>query len=176
VIPSEVDEYEFWGIIQKSGVVTPANLEEEIYYPTDVIQEYGHLAEGAIVKINHLDLPGVAEEDLAVGGIRQHKLHDDNLFVRGVIIRQLFENFVETVSDQQNSKIGVNFNDLVREVHAGNLALSAGLRAAYAPTDIHQNTVVHIDSINEVSFVQTPASPGSYAWKCDDQCTVVFGG
>lgn len=171
----DVDEYSFWGIVQKSGRVRPANSDKEIFYPTQVIQTHSSLVEDAIVKINHIELSGVDEKQLALGKILDHKLHDDKLFVKGQINRDLFQNFVQTVSDQEKGNIGIAFNDLVREIDAGNLALSAGLQVATAPTSAHQNTVVHIEQISEVSFVSMPASPASYAWGCDGSCEIVFG-
>lgn len=171
----DVEEFSFWGIVQKSGPVKPANTEKEIYYPTDVIQAHSQEVEGAIVKMNHIQLSGVDEEELKLGTIEEHRLHDDKLFVKGAIQKQLWENFVQVVSDQEKGNISAGFNDLVREIDAGNLALSAGLQVATAPTSVHQNTVVHIEQISEVSFVSMPASPASYAWGCDGSCEVVFG-
>lgn len=171
----DVDEFSFWGIVQKSGRVKPANTDKEIYYPTDVIQAHAQEVVGAIVKMNHVQIEGVEEEELKLGSIKQHRLHDDKLFVKGSIQRQLWENFVQVVSDQEKGNISAGFNDLVREIDAGNLALSAGLQVATAPTSVHQNTVVHIEQISEVSFVSMPASPASYAWGCDESCAVVFG-
>ena len=164
----------FWGIVQTEGVVKPANINQEVYYPGPVVEEQGGKVKGAPVKINHIELEGFSDEELSVGNITQHKMHDYVLFVRGELYESKFNNFVQTLSEQQNSNIDVGYNDLVREVNAGNLALSWGIQAHTVPTSLHENTVVFIQSISEVSLVPIGAVPGSSAWGCDETCDIAF--
>lgn len=171
--PDSIDTYEFWGIILKEGRVRPVNIDREIYYPAQVVRQSGERVVGTDVRIDHVNLPN--SEDAKLGELVDYELHDDKLFVKGTIERDRWENFVEVVSEGQNGIIDVRYNDLVREVHAGNLALSAGPSVATAATQIHPNTVVHIGEYREVSLVGKPASPASYAWGCDDSCRLVFG-
>lgn len=166
------DTYTFWGMVLSEGEVTPANKDIQIYYTEDSVQNNTDGLVGTDVRLVHLK--GDEKVNVKIGEVLDFELLKDNLFVLNQIERDLWENFVDSFEEQENGIIRISFNQLVEEIDEGNLALSAGLtNAATTTTPVHENTVVRYDW-NEVSIVPRPASPGAWAWGCDEQCQVVF--
>lgn len=166
------DEYVFWGIVSKAGEVLPANIDHGVYYTQEAIQDAAEDIVGSPLRLSHTVLEDV--EASAIGEVIDFRTLEDKLFVQTELRREDWDNFVDTLNNE-NGNIGISFNQLVREVDEGNLALSAGLSVATVPTPLHPYTVVQIREWEEVSIVQFPASPASWAWGCDEACEVVFG-
>jgi hypothetical protein len=165
------DSYIFWGICLSEGEVTPANVDKNIFYTEDVIRNNLDGLVGTDIRFVHTKSESV---DPTIGEVIDYNTLNDNVFVLNQIFREDWENFTEKLESQENVKIGASFKQLIEEIQAGNLALSAGLRnAVTTTTPEHENTVLQYDW-REVSIVPNPASPGAWAWGCDDQCKVVF--
>lgn len=163
----EVDEYQFYGIIQRPGLVHPVNIDHAIYYSHMSVINAPNPT-GLEINLDHVT------QGPSVGEVVDKARHQGDLFALNELRREDFEEFAEYV-EEENGNIGLTFNQLVREIDAGNLALSAGLRTATATTPIHEYTVTQIMDWQEVSVVGAPASPGSWAWPCDGVCDMVFG-
>ena len=169
-LPDIPDTYRFWGIVQQPGPVTPVNAEE-IYYTSSAVVQSPNLA-GSPVRIDHMNVEGV---DSDIGEVIDEAVFEDIKFGLHEIYREQFEGMVEDI-ESENGNISLTFNQLVREIDDGNLALSAGLGVSASPTPIHERTVHSINAWNEVSVVGKPASPASWAWSCgDESCEIVFG-
>lgn len=164
------DTYTFWGMVQSEGPVTPANLDIEVYYTPDSVRNNLDGLKGTEVRFIHTG----SEYNPDIGEVIDYEILKDNLFVLNQIEEDKWDNFRETLQDEENVNIGASFNQLTEEIDAGNLALSAGLRNAITTTTPeHENTVIQYDW-REVSLVPSPANPGAWAWGCDDQCQTVF--
>lgn len=161
------DTYRFWGIVQHTGEVCPINREECIYYTSNAVVGAPQL-QGTELNLDHF------QQAPAVGEVLDEALLDDILFGYYEMTREMFNEFAEFV-EQENGNIDLTYNQLVREIDDGNLALSAGLGVRTAATPFHDFTVIEITKWDEVSVVGAPASPGSWAWSCGDSCSVVFG-
>ncbi|MFB6236928.1 MAG: hypothetical protein ABEH81_01020 [Halopenitus sp.] len=160
------DIYRFWGCIQRSGVVTPSNIDYEIYYIQEAVETAPSVV-GAPVRVDHTDIADIGE-------VIDEAILEDNLFGLFEITRQGWERFLEALEDHNGNK-PLDYDSLVEQIDDGKLALSAGLSAATAETPIHKNTVYQIDGWKEVSIVSLPAVKGSWAWACEGECSVVFG-
>lgn len=165
------DTYLFWGLIQRSGEVTPANRESSIYYTPQVVQNSPSVV-GSPVRVSHVRLPN---NDAAsnIGEVIAQSFLKENLFGLLKITRQGWNQF-ENAVEQGNGNIRLSYDELVEQINDGSLALSAGLGVSLGKTAIHDRTVTQIARWSEVSVVQLPAVPGSYAWACDGECSVVF--
>lgn len=168
----DIDEYRFFGIIQRPGEVCPVNIDHCLYYTPLSVQEAPSVV-GLPIRIDHIDFPdapGVSQ----IGEIVDERLFENNIFGLHELRRDDWDSFVEFV-EEGNGNINLSFNQLVREIHAGHLALSAGLDVGTSQTPIHDFTVLEIVGWDEVSVVGAPASPGSWAWACEGSCDIVFG-
>lgn len=165
------DEYRFWGMVQSDGKVCPANIDHCIYYTVQSVIQAPTIV-GTPVRIDHIHMATPDDANIGVT-VDQAKL-DGSLFGLYEIRRSMFEDFVNAV-ERENGNIDLSFNQLVREIDAGNLALSAGLTVKAVPTPLHDFTVSQIGGWDEISIVAAPSVPGSWAWSCDGSCNVVFG-
>lgn len=166
------DEYQFWGIVQKPGYVIPSNFEEGIFYTQSAIENSPDVV-GTPIYLDHLAIDNVSQ----VGEVLAEKLYQSHLFVLIEITREGVEQFVEDLNellDDENTKIDLSYNNLVRQIDDGQLAISAGLDISTVETAIDDHTVVGIKNWQEVSIVGAPAVPSSWAWPCEDQCDIVF--
>lgn len=170
------ETHQFWGMVLSEGIVTPANKDFDIYYTQESVENNLDSLVGTDIRLVHLQEENEDGEDIRVklGEVQDYALLEDNLFVLNQIEQDLWDQFIEDFNDE-NSIISIDFKQLTEEIDAGNLALSAGLRnVATASTPVHERTVAQYDW-NEVSIVPSPASPGAWAWGCDDQCRLIFG-
>lgn len=167
---SEVEAYEFYGIIQKPGVVSPANIDHEIYYTPVTVSQSPDVV-GTDLRIDHMAFED--KEASRIGEVVAEARLDDHIFGKFQLQRDSWNSFVQYIEDH-NGNIDLAFNELIQRVDAGELALSAGLSAKTATTPIHEHTVQEIRAWSEVSVVAKPASPGSWAWACEDSCDVIF--
>lgn len=168
------ETYIFWGLVQSKGIVYPANLDHSIFYTEGVVQQEADGAVGTDLRFLHSDLE--EPEDARIGEVLQTALLDDNQFVLVELEQDGWDDYRDSFEDQddENGYISATFNQLVEEIDAGNLALSAGLKnASTVPTPDHDYTVSSYDW-KEVSIVPVPASPGAWAWGCDEQCRTIF--
>lgn len=170
------DTYQFWGIVLSEGEVTPANKDFSIYYTQDGIQNNLDGVVGTDIRLVHLQEESEEGETIEVklGEVVDYATLEDNVFVLNEIEQDLWDDFVESFNDE-SSIISIDFKQLTEEIDAGNLALSAGLKnVGTLPTPAHDRTVAQWDW-KEVSIVPSPASPGAWAWGCDEQCRLIFG-
>lgn len=160
--------FEGWGIAASSGVVRPANLEDDIYWTDYVIHASSPKIVGTPIHVMH------DTRFEPIGETTDYSVFEDNLFIKYKIYEHLWNNFVSEANSKENINIGTTFNQLVSEIESGNMALSVGVDALTAPTKRHPRTVVALSSWNEVSLVRKPASPGSWTAACTDKCQEAF--
>lgn len=170
-VKQSTDTHTFWGMVLSEGEVSPANKDFNIYYTQEQIQANLDGIPGTDIRLIHT--PG--EKEVKIGETLDYKTLEDNVFVLCEIQKDLWDNFVQTIESEENVKVGPTYNQLTKEIDAGNLALSAGLRnVVTTTTPTHENTVLQYNW-GEISIVPQPASPGAWAWQCDDQCKSIFG-
>lgn len=175
----DIDVYHFWGIIQTDGEVNPVNIDHTIYYTEQSVEDAPSTV-GTELHVDHISNVGGDVDVAKIGEVIEEEQLFETRFGLFELSRELWEDFTEAVLDQvedeeESGNIVPPFNQIVEDIDAGDLAISAGVKVAIAETDLHDFTVVEIRGWNEVSIVGKPASPGSHAWPCDDVCGLVFG-